>query len=62
MAKPDEYYGTIIDSMDEEEAIEFVSARVKEAIEDTRRTRIKVERTLDEIDARRGMRPKIPSK
>ena len=62
MTKPDEYYRTIIDSMDEEEAIEFVSARVKEAIEDTRRTRIKVERTLDEIDARRGTRPKIPSK
>ena len=55
MTKPNEYYRTIIESMDEDEAIEFVSARVKEAIENTRRTRMKVERTLDELDAIRRM-------
>ena len=44
---PDYHYHAIIESMDEVEVIEFVSARTKEAIEDTRRTRIKVELTLD---------------
>ena len=52
MKKQDEYYRAIIESMDEYEAIDFVSARVKGAIEDTRRTRIKVERTLEEIGSR----------
>ena len=40
MTKQDEYYHAIIESMDEDEAIEFVSTRVKEAIEDTMRARI----------------------
>ena len=49
IATPDYHYRVIIESMDEVEVIEFVSARTKEAIEDTRRTRIKVELALGEL-------------
>ena len=49
MTTPYDHYRGIIESMDEVEAIEFVSARTKEAIEDTRRTWIKVELALDEM-------------
>ena len=35
MTKPDENYRAIIDYMGEDEALEFVSARFEEAIEDT---------------------------
>lgn len=52
MKTPERHYRAILDSMTEDEALEFVSARVKEAIEDTRRTRIKVERTLEKLDRR----------
>ena len=48
MTKPDEHYLAIIESMDEE--IELESARVKEAIEDTMRARIQVEKALDEME------------
>lgn len=50
MNTPDDHYRAIIDSMDEDEAIEFVSAQIKEAIEDTRQTNLKVERALDEME------------
>ena len=56
MTKPDEQYRAILESMDEDEAIDYVCARVKEAIEDTRRTRIKVEKTLDKKSMEREMR------
>jgi hypothetical protein len=46
------YYRTLLDSMNKEEATEFVLAAVKEAIEDTRRTRQRVEKTLELIAAR----------
>jgi hypothetical protein len=49
MTRPDEYYRAIIESMNEEEAINSVSALVRETIEDTRRTRMRVERALQKI-------------
>jgi hypothetical protein len=50
MKTPEDHYRAIIDSMDEDEALEYVSGRVKEAIEDTRRINLKVERALDEME------------
>ena len=47
MTKPDEHYRAILESMTDDEALDYVCAQVKEAIEDTRRTRLKVERALD---------------
>jgi hypothetical protein len=52
MKTPDEHYRAIIDSMTQDEALEFVSQRVKESIEDTRRTRMKVEASLTEMEER----------
>jgi len=49
MTRSDTYYRAIIKSMNEKEAIDYVSALVKETIEDTRRTRMKVERALHRI-------------
>jgi hypothetical protein len=49
MTRSDTYYRAIIESMNEEEAIDYVSALVKETIEDTRRTRMRVERALQRI-------------
>jgi hypothetical protein len=43
-------YTAIIESTDENEAIDYVLARVKEAIEDTLRTRMRVDRALKEIE------------
>lgn len=50
MMTTDKHYRAIIEAMDEDQAVSFVSARVKEVIEDTRRTRVKVELALDELD------------
>jgi hypothetical protein len=44
-------YTAIIESMDEDEAIDYVLARIKETIEDTLRTRMRVDRALKEIDS-----------
>jgi hypothetical protein len=52
MKTPDEHYRAKIDSMTQDEALEFVSQRVKESIEDTRRTRMKVEASLTEMEER----------
>jgi hypothetical protein len=49
MTRSDTYYREIIESMNEEEAIDYVSALVKETIEDTRLTRMRVERALQRI-------------
>jgi hypothetical protein len=49
MTKSDTYYRGIIESMNEEEAIEHVSALVKETIEETHRTRMRVERALQRV-------------
>ena len=46
MKTPDDHYRAILDSMDEDGALIYVSARVKEAVEDTRRVNVKVEATL----------------
>jgi hypothetical protein len=49
MTKPDEHYRAILESMTYDGALDYVCARVKEAIEDIRRTRVKVERALDRM-------------
>ena len=53
MTRHDErYYRTLLDSMNKEEALEFVLLTVKEAIEDTRQTRQRADKTLELIAAR----------
>ena len=49
MTKSDCYSRNIIKSMDEDQAREFVSARVKEVIDNTRKTRLKVEQTIGKL-------------
>jgi hypothetical protein len=52
MTKPDEYRA-MLEFMTEDQAIDFVSGRVKEAIDDTRRTRSVAEATIAVIKVRR---------
>lgn len=52
MTKPDEYRA-MLESIPEDQAIDFVSGQVKEANDDTRRTRLRAEATIAAIKVRR---------
>jgi hypothetical protein len=46
-----QYYMDILKDMDEEQAVDFAIAKVREAIEDTRRTNERLEKALDLMEA-----------